>query len=65
LVDQLVLAYAATWPHQAEHELRYQQDTDRQERELREIAARLGHEIVGVYSDRLSGAKGPGGAAGL
>jgi DNA invertase Pin-like site-specific DNA recombinase len=43
---------------QAEREQRYQQDTDRQERELREVAQRLGHEVVAVYCDRLSGAKG-------
>jgi DNA invertase Pin-like site-specific DNA recombinase len=35
------------------------QDTERQERELREAAARAGHEIVEVYADNgISGAKG-------
>jgi DNA invertase Pin-like site-specific DNA recombinase len=36
-----------------------QQDTGSQERELREVAKRLGHEIVEVYEDQgISGAKG-------
>jgi DNA invertase Pin-like site-specific DNA recombinase len=35
------------------------QTTENQERELRAVAARLGHEVVGVYEDLgISGAKG-------
>jgi DNA invertase Pin-like site-specific DNA recombinase len=36
-----------------------EQTTDNQERELRAAAARMGHEVVEVYTDHgISGAKG-------
>jgi DNA invertase Pin-like site-specific DNA recombinase len=39
-----------------------EQNTENQARELLEVAARMGHEVVGVYEDRgISGAKGRGG----